>query len=136
MQQILVDADNFPRRELAAVLQWLAAAGVPDEDMVVSGRRQALKCVDWPAGAALTEASGWQHADLVLASAYRPDRGLLVIVSGDGDFAHLAGRHAGPVLVVSASPAAALRAVATVLHPATDSADDLSRWLNQGSAAG
>lgn len=133
MLQVLVDADNLHRRELRAVLQWFGAVQLPPAAIVVSGRPQAMDAVDWPAGWRLVEASGWQSADLVLAAAYRPDRGPLVIVSGDGDFAHLASRHAGPVLVVSSSPAAALRTVATVLHPAMDSADEFTRWLQQAS---
>jgi hypothetical protein len=123
--QVLIDADNVHRVRLRAVL-----AALPDERLVVvAGSPQALAVVAWPNDARLLPRTGWQRADLELATAYEPDDGPLIVVSGDGDFAHLAGRHAGHVLVISESPAAALRAVGSVLDPAHDGEDAVRRWI-------
>jgi hypothetical protein len=53
----------------------------------------------------------------------------LVLASGDGDFALLASRHGGPVLVVSGAPSSRLRDNATVVDPAMTGVDPLLRWL-------
>lgn len=74
--------------------------------------------------------AGWQRADVALARAYEPRHGPLLLVSGDGDFALLAARHPGPVLVVSEAPSARLRAAAPVVDPVHDGLDTLRGWLD------
>jgi hypothetical protein len=54
----------------------------------------------------------------------------LVLVTGDGDFALLAARHAGPVLVISGAPSARLRQAATVVDPALDGLHPIEVWLD------
>src|SRR5258705_404810 len=55
--QVLVDADNVDpvrTRALLAALDGVAS------DMVVAGHPRALARVDWPEGATVVEAAGWQ----------------------------------------------------------------------------
>jgi hypothetical protein len=123
--QVLIDADNVPRSRLVAVLAVLPR----DAEIVVAGSPQILDRIGWPAGARLLPRTGWQRADLELAAAYRQDDGPLILVSGDGDFAHLARRHGGHVLVVSQAPSAQLRGVGTTLDPVHDGPDAIRDWL-------
>jgi len=128
--QVLIDADNVEPSRMRVFLTVLAEVAEPGE-IVVAGRGTALARTSWPDGATLVEAAGWQRADVVLAEAYVPGPEPLVLVSGDGDFVHLATRHPGPVLVVSnsAGSAARLRDVATVVDPAADGPDALRHWF-------
>jgi hypothetical protein len=126
--QVLVDADNVPPRRLAPVLAMLGTVQ-GEVRLTASGRPQALAALPWPAGAQLLAHEGWQRADLALATAYRPGDDPLVLVTGDGDFALLAERHPGPVLVVSGAPSGRLRDTATVVDPATDGVAAIRRWL-------
>jgi hypothetical protein len=126
--QVLVDADNVPPARLLPLLALLPPGG-HDVRLVVSGRDAALAAVRWPDYAEVVPATGWQRADAVLAAAYRPGTGPLVVVSGDGDFALLAARHAGPVLVVSEAASARLRDSATVVDPVQDGVVPLRQWL-------
>jgi hypothetical protein len=127
--QVLVDADNVPPARLLPLLRLLPAGG-RDVRLVVSGRDAALARLRWPAYAEVVPATGWQRADVVLAAAYRPGAEPLVVVSGDGDFALLAARHDGPVLVVSGAASARLRDAATVVDPVQDGVGPLRRWLD------
>ena len=113
---------------LQPVLDALARLADPVR-LVASGRQSALDALSWPAGAQLLPHAGWQSADIALASAYSPDDRPLLLATGDGDFGLLAGRHAGPVLVVSAAPSGRLRDVGTVLDPAVDGIAPLMSWL-------
>lgn len=125
--QALIDADNLTPARLAAVLRVLPLA---ETDVVVAGSPAALARVGWPTSARVLPVEGWQAADAVLARAYRAGPDPLVLASGDGDFAHLARGHAGPVLVVSGRPAGPLRDLATVLDPVTDGLDALRHWFD------
>ena len=125
MLQVLVDADNVDPTRVALVLAALPAYA----SVVAAGRRSALAAVSWPEGTTLLPASGWQRADLALAAAYTPSDEPLLLMSGDSDFALLAGRHSGPVLVVSEAPSHRLRAVVPVHDPAVDDPGDLRRWI-------
>jgi hypothetical protein len=127
--QVLVDADNVAPTRLLPLLALLPADG-REVRLVVSGRDAALARVRWPGYAEVVPATGWQRADLVLAAAYRPGGEPLVVVSGDGDFALLAARHDGPVLVVSEAASARLRDTATVIDPVHDGMAPLRRWLD------
>lgn len=126
--QVLIDADNVGPERVRPVLAELAAAALPMA-MVVSGREQAVGRVSWPPDAELVVAAGWQRADVALAQAYRRDENPLIVVSGDGDFALLAARHPGPVLVVSSAPSHRLSQHATVTDPALDGPAVLRAWL-------
>lgn len=126
MIQVLVDADNVDPFRTRAVLDAVAGLAA---DVVVAGHPRALARVDWPEDATVVEAAGWQRADLVLAEAYRPSDDPLVLVSGDGDFGLLVGRHAGPVLVVSEAASYRLEG-ATVVDPAMVGAEPLRQWLD------
>ncbi len=128
MLQVLVDADNVDPVRTAAVLDALPAYGGVIE-LVVAGHPRALARVSWPAYADVREAQGWQHADVVLAGAYRPGSHPLVLVSGDGDFALLVARHHGPVLVVSEAPSARLRGELALVDPVVDGLDRLRDWF-------
>jgi hypothetical protein len=130
--QVLVDADNVHRSRVAAVLSALPTEAV----VVASGSPELLARVPWPDGTLRLPRSGWQRADLELAAAYQPDSGPLVLVSGDGDFAQLAARHGGHVLVVSEAPSARLRAVATTLDPVHDGVAAIRDWLNAARSPG
>lgn len=127
MIQALVDADNLTPVRLAALLRVLPLA---ETDLVVAGSPQALARVEWPVSARLVPMEGWQAADAVLARAYRAGPDPLVLASGDGDFAHLARGHGGPVLIVSGQPAGPLRGVGTVLDPVLDGLDALRHWFD------
>lgn len=128
--QVLLDADNLDVARLRLVAGALRA-GPARTRVVVSGRAARVGAAGWPTHAHLLPAQGWQRADVVLAAAYVPDRAPLVLVSGDGDFVHLAARHAGPVLVVAGRASRSRRHVpGTVLtDPATDGTTELARWL-------
>ncbi len=126
--RVLVDADNVAPPRLAPVLAALGLV-MADVHLSASGHERALDQLSWPAGAELLPTSGWQRADLALAAAYRPGVEPLVLVSGDGDFALLAGRHPGPVLVVSGAASGRLRDVATVIDPATEGVAPILAWL-------
>jgi len=121
-----VDADNVTGPRLKALLG--ALQGVPTR-ILAAGARENLSAVAWPDAVALFPREGWQRADVALATAYAPTRDPLVIVSGDGDFALLAARHPGPVLVVSEAASARLRAVAPVVDPIQDGVGPLAAWI-------
>ena len=119
MLQVLIDADNVLPRRIRPVLDLLAELGTKTR-VTVSGRREALDQVEWPAGAELLAHAGWQQADLALANAYSPSDDPLLLVSGDGDFGLLAANHPGPVLVVSGAASNRLRQRALVVDPAAE----------------
>ncbi len=123
----LIDADNVAPSRLQPVLDLLAT--VPDTRVVASGRPAALARLDWPAGTEQLPAQGWQRADVQLAQNYRPGPYPLLLVTGDGDFALLAGRHPGPVVVISGSPSTRLRDVALTVDPATEGTEPIRAWL-------
>jgi hypothetical protein len=127
--QVLVDADNLDVGRLRLVATALASSA--SARVVVAGHPARLARVEWPSEATLLDATGWQRADVALVSAYVADSLPLVLVSGDGDFALLAERHAGPVLVVGTSGATSsrLRASATVVDPVHDGLERLLAWL-------
>lgn len=125
---MLVDADNVAARRLQPVLDLLRLV---DGTVAVtaSGRQQALDGVSWPAAAELLVHAGWQRADVALAEAYSPSADPLILVSGDGDFALLAARHPGPVLVVSAAPSGRLRDSGLMVDPAIEGVAPIRAWL-------
>jgi hypothetical protein len=127
--QVLVDADNLDVGRLQLIAPELADVA----RLVVSGHPARLARVRWPAQADLRPAGGWQGADAVLAAAYVPDDEPLVLVTGDGDFALLAQRHPGPVLVVGTSGATSGRLRrgqgVTVVDPVHDGVERLRAWL-------
>lgn len=127
--RVLIDADNVSAGRITALLSVLAelSAGV---SLVAGGRREALRSIPWPPGTGLLEQAGWQAADLALASAYVPDELPLILVTGDGDFALLAARHPGAVLVVSGAPSGRLRHGTTVVDPATEGTAPITAWLH------
>ncbi len=128
--QVLVDADNLDVPRLRLLVAALGAA--PSAHVVVVGAAAALEAVDWPAHSQVLPASGWQGADLLLARAYRADDRPLLLATGDGDFAQLARRHPGPVLLVSGASSRS-RALAgpriTATDPAADGGAQLRSWL-------
>jgi hypothetical protein len=126
--QVLVDADNVPAGRLRDVLAVIEEV-IVERYVIVAGHPDALARVTWPDDAQILMAEGWQRADLALAAAYIPEPGPLVLASGDSDFLTLAGRHPGPVLVVSEAAAGPYREVATVLDPVHDGAGALRSWL-------
>jgi hypothetical protein len=125
--QVLVDADNVSAPRLRA---FLRAVPLDEVEMVVAGHPAAVGAVTWPRSAALHQVQGWQQADLVLVEAYRRGDHPLVLVSGDGDFAMLAGTHPGPVLVISDRPASRLRAAGTVVDPVVDGLNPVRHWFD------
>ena len=132
MVQVLVDADNLTSARLRLLVAALSQVSDGQATMVVAGAAAAVDDVEWPAYAEIRYATGWQRADVALVEAYeeRGDReSPLVLASGDGDFALLASRHGGPVLVVSGSPSSRLRDNATVADPAMVGVEPLRRWL-------
>lgn len=136
MLQVLVDADNVDPFRTRAVLAALAALDGVEADVVVAGHPRALARVDWPEAATVVQAAGWQRADLVLAEAYRPGDEPLVLVSGDGDFGLLVGRHGGPVLVVSEAASSRLAGHDVfVVDPVTDGVEPLGQWLDRVARA-
>ena len=130
--QILIDADNLGVPRLRLLVAALEAA--PSGDVVIAGAPAALEAVDWPPQAQVLPASGWQGADILLARAYRTDDRPLLLATGDGDFAQLARRHPGPVLVVggafSRSRTFAGPRIATN-DPAADGGAQLRAWLDR-----
>jgi hypothetical protein len=125
---VLVDADNVAPRRLQPVLDLLATIMSP-VSITASGRPAALDRLRWPENAELIASAGWQRADARLAESYVPSPDPLLLVTGDGDFALLAERHPGPVLVVSGAASARLRNGTTVLDPATEGTAPISSWL-------
>ncbi|HEX2264190.1 MAG TPA: hypothetical protein VHH52_10635 [Pseudonocardiaceae bacterium] len=136
--QVLVDADNVdvPRlRLLVAALEAVLEAS-PSAGVVVAGAPAALDAVDWPLGAQVLPASGWQGADLLLARAYRADEQPLLLATGDGDFAQLARRHPGPVLLVSGTSSRSRAFIGpriSTTDPASDGGAQLRSWLGQST---
>jgi hypothetical protein len=133
--QVLVDADNVAPPRLQPVLDLLSAIlgadpGRTDTRVTASGRRTALDRLSWPTGTSLLEHEGWQRADLALAEAYSPGEHPLILVTGDGDFALLAARHPGDVLVVSGAASGRLRDHGLVVDPATDGTAPIAAWLS------
>jgi len=132
--RVLVDADNVAPRRLQPVLTLLGTV-TDGLRLTASGRRQALGAVSWPQGSVLLTRAGWQRADLALAAAYTPDDEALVLVTGDGDFALLAERHPGSVLVISGAASGRLRDTATVVDPATEGVEPIRLWLTANRVA-
>ncbi|MGB6224737.1 MAG: hypothetical protein WCE71_20650 [Pseudonocardiaceae bacterium] len=130
--QVLIDADNLDVPRLRLLVAALEAA--PSGDVVIAGAPAALEAVDWPPQAQVLPASGWEGADILLARAYRTDDRPLLLATGDGDFAQLARRHPGPVLVVggafSRSRTFAGPRIATN-DPAADGGAQLRAWLDR-----
>jgi hypothetical protein len=130
---VLVDADNLDVSRLRMVAAELVRASGDSQllRVTVAGHGARLAEVSWPTGATVVAADGWQRADVVLADAYVADEAPLVLVSGDGDFALLAARHPGPVLVVggAGSTSGRLRDGAAVVDPVHDGMERLRSWL-------
>jgi hypothetical protein len=125
-----VDADNLDVVRLRLLVAALDAA--PSADIVVAGAPEALEAIDWPPRAQVFPASGWQGADLLLARTYRAEDQPLLLATGDGDFAQLARRHPGPVLLVSGTLSRS-RALTgpriTPTDPAADGGAALRSWI-------
>jgi hypothetical protein len=134
--QILIDGDNLdvPRlRLLVAALDIALSA-----EVVVAGAPTALEALDWPPQAQVLPASGWQRADLLLAGAYHTDDQPLLLATGDGDFAQLARRHPGPVLLVGGTSNRSRAFTGpriTVTDPAEDGGAQLRSWLERATAS-
>jgi hypothetical protein len=126
--RVLVDADNVAPSRLQPVLDLLSHAQVPFA-LTATGRQAALDRLTWPDHAELLAHAGWQRADAALAAAYLPAAEPLILISGDGDFALLAERHPGPVLVLSGAPSYRLRGTTTVVDPAAEGTAPISDWL-------
>jgi hypothetical protein len=126
--RVLVDADNVLPQRIEPVLALLDDS--VEARITACGRRQSLTRVHWPDGTELLEYAGWQRADLALAAAYTPSADPLLLISGDGDFALLATRHPGPVLVVSGAASNRLRDGTTVVDPAVDGVAPIQAWLS------
>ena len=129
--QVLVDADNLDVPRLRLLVAALTAASSA-ADVVVAGAPAVLEAIDWPSHAQVRPATGWQGADLLLASAYRAEARPLLLATGDGDFAQLARRHPGPVLLVSSTSnrsQAFTGAHITHTDPAFDAGAQLRAWL-------
>ena len=127
---VLVDADNLDVPRLRLLVAALDVA--PSADIVVAGAPEALEAIDWPPQAQVFPASGWQGADLLLARTYRAEDRPLLLATGDGDFAQLARRHPGPVLLVSGTSSRS-RALTgpriTPTDPAADGGAALRSWI-------
>ncbi|MGH3870957.1 MAG: hypothetical protein ACRDSR_05485 [Pseudonocardiaceae bacterium] len=137
--QVLVDADNLDVSRLRLLIVTLQAAlvAVPGARVVVAGKPAALDALDWPSGAHVLPASGWQGADLLLAGAYRADDRPLLLATGDGDFVQLARRHPGPVLLVSGTSSRSRAFIGPRIvrtDPASDGGRRLRVWLEQSTA--
>jgi hypothetical protein len=126
--QVLIDADNVLPRRIRPVLDLLAELETRIR-LTVSGRQHALDQVSWPDGTQLLAHAGWQQADLALAGAYIPSADPLILISGDGDFALLATRHPGPVLVVRGAASNRLRPRALIVDPAAEGVGPIRAWL-------
>jgi hypothetical protein len=129
MLRVLIDADNVAPRRVQPVLDLLVDE--PDVRITASGRSAALDRLDLPDGAEALVHAGWQRADVALAEAYEPTSDPLVLVTGDGDFGLLAGRHPGPVLVISGAASGRLRDGTTVVDPATEGTAPILAWLRE-----
>ena len=130
LMQVLVDADNLDVPRLRLLVTALEAA--VSADVVVAGATAALEALDWPPHARVLPAAGWQGADLLLARAYRAEDRPLLLATGDGDFAQLARRHPGPVLVVSCTSSRSHALAAshiTPTDPALDGGAQLRAWI-------
>jgi uncharacterized protein YaiI (UPF0178 family) len=127
MIQVLIDADNLSAPRLRALVKALP---LDDCRVVVVGSPFALAQAEWPRGARVVPAEGWQAADMIIAEAYEHGDEPLVLASGDGDFGAVVAGHRGPVLVVSDRPAAMLRRAATVLDPVQDGVRALRDWFD------
>ena len=127
---VLVDADNLDVPRLRLLVAALDIA--PSADIVVAGAPEALEAIDWPPQAQVFPASGWQGADLLLARTYRAEDRPLLLATGDGDFAQLARRHPGPVLLVSGTSSRS-RALTgpriTPTDPAADGGAAMRSWI-------
>ncbi|MGH3981813.1 MAG: hypothetical protein ACRDST_03745 [Pseudonocardiaceae bacterium] len=137
--QVLVDADNLdvPRLRLLVAALEAALDASPSAEVVVAGAPAALDALDWPSAAQVLPASGWQRADLLLARTYRADDRPLLLATGDGDFAQLARRHPGPVLLVSGTSSRSRAFIGpriSTTDPAYDGGAQLRSWLGQSSA--
>ncbi|MGH3692708.1 MAG: hypothetical protein ACRDRX_01665 [Pseudonocardiaceae bacterium] len=128
--QVLIDADNLDVPRLRLLVAALAEASAAE--VVIAGAPEALGAIDWPPLARVLPASGWQGADLLLAHAYRAADRPLLLATGDGDFAQLARRHPGPVLLVSGTSSRS-RALTgpriTPTDPAVDGGAQLRSWI-------
>jgi len=130
--QVLIDADNLDVPRLRLLIATLEA--VPSRDVVIAGVPAALEALDWPPQAQVLPASGWQGADLLLARAYRTDDQPLLLATGDGDFAQLARRHPGTVLVVGGTSSRSRTLTGpriTTTDPAADGGAQLRSWLDR-----
>ncbi|MGH3763802.1 MAG: hypothetical protein ACRDS0_25705 [Pseudonocardiaceae bacterium] len=128
--QVLVDADNLDVPRLRLLVAALDAA--PTADVMVAGAPAALDAIDWPPRAQVVPASGWQGADLLLARAYHADDRPLLLATGDGDFAQLARRHPGSVLLVSGTSSRSRTLTGpriTPTDPAADGGAALRAWI-------
>jgi hypothetical protein len=106
LMQVLVDADNFDLPRLRLLVTALQSASFAN--IVVAGAPDVLDAVDWP-----------PHTQLLLAT-------------GDGDFAQLARRHPGPVLLVSSTANRSHNLAAPNIiptDPALDGGAQLRAWL-------
>jgi hypothetical protein len=130
--QVLIDADNLDVPRLRLLVTALEAA--PSGAVVVAGALPALEAVDWPPQARILPASGWQGADMLLARTYRTDDRPLLLATGDGDFAQLARRHPGWVLVVGGTSSRSRTLTGpriTTTDPAADGGAQLRSWLDR-----
>lgn len=128
--QVLVDGDNLDVPRLRLLVTALDAA--PFAEIVVAGAPVALDALDWPKQAQVLPASGWQGADWRLARAYRADDRPLLLATGDGDFAQLARRHPGPVLLVGGTSSRSRAFTGpriTTTDPAADGGAELRAWI-------
>ena len=128
MLRVLIDADNVAARRLAPVLALLTEV-LDEVRTTASGRPGALAGLDWGPETELIATAGWQRADAALAAAYVPTVDPLLLASGDGDFALMATRHPGAVLVVSGAPSRRLRDATTVVDPALEGVEPIRLWL-------
>jgi hypothetical protein len=126
--RVLVDADNVRAGRVQPVLTLLRAV-TGDLRLTAGGSRRALDALCWPRNSELLPHEGWQRADLALAESYDPAAEPLILISGDGDFALLAARHPGAVLVVSGAPSGRFRDTTTLVDPAIEGVLPVEQWL-------